>query len=259
MKKSIMSYLVCDSFHKNLFEVIGDKYTVSMKKDTIVVDIDEGQEIIIFRFGVFVCWNVSSENIRLFREFISPLQVESYDTVLSEELAYEIGSEFKIEYDNITLDEDSQLAKIAISNSLAQNIKLQQFEEYIIATIDENAYIPRQLAQSGKIALGKKDIAKKIGELFIVKNKINLRYDLLDTPDFFWYFPEYEGYYEKISKYLEIKQRVDVLNKKTEVIHELLYMLSNEQNHRYSAFLEWIIIILIAVEIVMGLYGHIVK
>ncbi|MBD3798119.1 MAG: RMD1 family protein, partial [Campylobacterales bacterium] len=39
-----------------------------------------------------------------------------------------------------------------------------------------------------------------------------------------------------------------------EVVQELLDVLSNEQNHKYSSFLEWIIIILIFIEIVMGLY-----
>ena len=101
-----------------------------------------------------------------------------------------------------------------------------------------------------------KEISKKIGELFLVKSKINLHYDLLDTPEFFWEYPEYENQYEKMVKYLDIKPRVEVLNKKVEVIQELLHVLGDEQKHRYSSFLEWIIIILIAFEIVINLKDH---
>jgi len=36
----------------------------------------------------------------------------------------------------------------------------------------------------------------------------------------------------------------------------LLDMLVNQQNHRYSSFLEWIIIVLILVEIVISLIEH---
>lgn len=43
-----------------------------------------------------------------------------------------------------------------------------------------------QLAKTGKISLTQKDIAKKIGELFIQRNNVNLTSDLLDTPAFFW-------------------------------------------------------------------------
>ncbi|WP_417535681.1 hypothetical protein [Methylophaga sp.] len=48
--------------------------------------------------------------------------------------------------------------------------------------------------------------------------------------------------------------RINVLNKKLESIHELLDMLANEQNHKHSSTLEWIIIILIALEIVLFLH-----
>ena len=91
----------------------------------------------------------------------------------------------------------------------------------------------------------------------MVKSKINLHYDLLDTPEFFWDYPEFEIYYEKVTNYLDIRSRVEVLNKKVEVIQELFDMLSNEQNHKYSSYLEWIIIVLIGVEIIMGLWEHI--
>jgi uncharacterized Rmd1/YagE family protein len=55
------------------------------------------------------------------------------------------------------------------------------------------------------------------------------------------------------ANYLEIRQRTDVLSKKLETIHELLEMLADEQKHQHSSALEWIIIWLIAVEIVMSL------
>jgi uncharacterized Rmd1/YagE family protein len=135
-------------------------------------------------------------------------------------------------------------------------VKLIQFENAIESSIKTNSNIPIHLANSGKINLTRKDTAKKIGELFIVKSMINLHYDLLDTPEFFWDYPEYELYYQKVTNYLDIKARVDVLNKKVEVIHELLDMLGHEQNHKYSSFLEWIIILLILFEIIMNIIDH---
>lgn len=80
-----------------------------------------------------------------------------------------------------------------------------------------------------------------------------LNYDLLDVPDFFWEYPELDAYYTMISDYLEVRQRVDVLSKKLETIHELFEMLADEQKHKHSSLLEWIIIWLIAFEIVVFL------
>ena len=78
-----------------------------------------------------------------------------------------------------------------------------------------------------------------------------LNFSLLDTPQFFWDYPEVEPLYSMVSRYLDVVSRINVLNRKLETIHELLDMLANEQNHKHSSTLEWIIIILIALEIVI--------
>ena len=60
-----------------------------------------------------------------------------------------------------------------------------------------------------------------------------------------------EHYYLALSRYLEITPRATVLKNRLEVIQELLEMMADEQKHSHSSMLEWIIIILIAIEIVL--------
>lgn len=254
--KKITAYLTCEKFVDDLYEEIQQRYKASLHKDAIVINLSNEQNIILFRFGVFVCWNVSFENIKFFFEFIKSYEINSFDEKIIEEASYNFADEFKIQLDNLTLNNDSILAKIAISHAFAQDVKLEQFEKAVQNSIEQNSNIPLELSKKGKIALTKKEISNKVGELFLVKSAINLHYDLLDTPEFIWEYPEFEEYYEKTIKYLDIKPRVKVLNKRVEVIQELLNMLANEQNHKYSSFLEWIIIILITFEIVMNLVDH---
>jgi uncharacterized Rmd1/YagE family protein len=87
--------------------------------------------------------------------------------------------------------------------------------------------------------------------LFETRSDILLHFGLLDTPEFFWDYPELEPNYLSVAKYLELVPRTELLNRKLEAMHELLEILAGEQNHKHSSFLEWIIIILIAVEIVL--------
>lgn len=256
LEKTIISYSSCEKFASDVFEQVSKRYKASKYKDIIAIEVENDGVIILFSFGVYITWNVDFETMKFFQNFIQEFEINSIEKVIEEKLIYEVKDEFKINFDKLILKDDSTLTKIAISTSLAQNIKLIDFEQTIQTTIEKNSSIPLVLSQTGKIKLSKKEIAKKMGELFLVRSKINLHYDLLDTPEFFWEYPEFENYYEKISKYLDIKARVEVLNKKVEVIQELFNMLSNEQNHKYSSFLEWIIIILIGVEIVMGLWEH---
>ena len=254
--KKLISYLTCEKFNQDIFQIIEERYKCNIIKDAIIINIKEEQQIILFKYGVFICWDIEFENIKFFLDFIKDLQINSFKKSIVEEFNYTFEDEFKINLDTIYLSDSSTTSKIAISQALAQNVKLQQFEEEVQTTIENNSHIPLQLSTTGKIKLTKKEISKKIGELFLVKTKINLHYDLLDTPEFFWEYPQYENQYEKMVKYLDIKSRVEVLNKKVEIIQELLHVLGDEQKHRYSSFLEWIIIILIAFEIIINLKDH---
>jgi uncharacterized Rmd1/YagE family protein len=105
--------------------------------------------------------------------------------------------------------------------------------------------------------MNRKEIARMRGGLFLVEADINMNFELLDTPEFFWEFPEYEDRYYAVSKYLDTRPRVDLLTKKLSVIHNLLIMLADEQNHKHSATLEWIIIWLIAIEIIIFIFQDI--
>lgn len=60
-----------------------------------------------------------------------------------------------------------------------------------------------------------------------------------------------EQYYNMVSSYLDKTQRVDVLNKRLGVVEELLEMLRSELHTKNDTKLEWIIIILIVVEVLL--------
>jgi uncharacterized Rmd1/YagE family protein len=125
------------------------------------------------------------------------------------------------------------------------------FESQVLKVIEDNEYIPRGLATTGHIPLNRKQLAKLRGALFSTRSDIVLNFNLLDTPEFFWEHPELEGIYNLVSRYLDLISRLTLLNKKLDTVSELVQMLADEQNHKHSAALEWIIIVLIAVDILI--------
>ena len=88
------------------------------------------------------------------------------------------------------------------------------------------------MAKDGKIALTHRQINKRIGAIFVERASINLHSDILDHPDFFWEDDEYLAVYLRVAKYLEVERRVEVLNKRLDIIKELFDMLASELNNR---------------------------
>jgi uncharacterized Rmd1/YagE family protein len=237
-----------------LAKLLSDSTLIRIIKGALLIE-DNQSWSVVFNYGAVVHWNVDSEHqLKLHKLLLDHAQNPL--TVIEEEnftFALDCPATRIVE-DHIEIESSDPILIFSLSQGMAQSIKLASFETNAITTINNTSYIPRSLAENGNIKLSRHKIAKIRGQLFLTKSDIILNYDLLDTPDFFWEYPEYEVFYRITAKYLEIAPRTEVLSKKLETIHELFEMLADEQKHRHSSILEWIIIWLIAFEIGMTIF-----
>lgn len=221
-------------------------------RNAVIVDFKTGCSV-VFAYGVVVHWNVNLDERRELHSLLLEYADQPYADPQEDNFSYEVGcQQDRIQHDHIEVQSDAVMVLLALSHAMAQSIKLAAFEGHAIDTIHATSHLPQALAREGAIKLDRKAMAKIRGQLFLTKSDIILNYDLLDIPEFFWEHPEYQNMYSMAANYLEIRQRTEVLSKKLETIHELLEMLADEQKHQHSSTLEWIIIWLIAVEIVMS-------
>lgn len=220
---------------------------------------DERADAFIFSYGCVVTWNMKAQHEAMFLKDLQKFSQGSFAKSIADQFEFSKGSETKIheEEDLIVLESDDTLIKQSFSYGMAQSVKLKAFEASTKKTIEESEKLPKQMAKRGKIDLPAKKISQKLGELLTERNSIILHSDILDTPEFFWKRPRYEGYYLMTSDYLDMDKRLEILNRRLDVIKDLYDALSNELKHLHSSRLEWIIIILIAIEIVVALWKDI--
>ncbi len=239
-----------------LFDSIRERYKTSLHRNVIHVEVPSllGMgDVFYFPYGSTVCWGLSQEEETGFLNEVKPFEQLPLDTLEVDAFTYSLGEAPKVHKDEIILTNRDVLTLLAISHGLAQSVKLSAFELAIQKTFNTTKYIPEDLAQRGRITLSRKEIRRKMGELFLERSSINLHFDVLDTPEFFWEYPELEPLYAMIANYLDIKRRVEVLNQRLDVVHELFEMLGNELNHQHSSRLEWTIIGLIVIEVALTL------
>lgn len=250
--KRCVAYCLAQRFNINsLAKIFSETSLIRVIKGAILIENDEDCSV-IFSYGAVVHWNIDAEQQHKLHELLLSHAENPLKTLEEDHFTYTFGcAQTRIVEDHIELESANPMLLFSLAQGMAQSIKLASFETNAITTINDTSYIPRSLALNGRIKLSRQEIAKIRGQLFLTKSDIILNYDLLDKPDFFWEYPEYEEYYAIAANYLEIAPRTDVLSKKLETIHELFEMLADEQKHRHSSILEWIIIGLIAFEIGM--------
>ena len=211
------------------------------------------RDIFYFPYGVVIFWGFSVEEETSLLSALKKFEKEPLPKAEMDEFSFSYGDKTNIEDDEIILQKKEVLTKLAISYAIGQSVKLSVFEDAIASTIEHSKHIPKDLSDKGKIPLSRRETARKMGELYLERNYINLHSEILDTPEFFWEHPDSEPLYRKMALYLDVSKRVDLLNRRLNLLHELFEILSNELNHQHAYFLEWMVIILIVIEVIIVL------
>ena len=248
---------------KKVISLLSKDYEISKLEDVLYFSINNSHifkenvnvasgEIFIFSYGVIVYWGIEEHLKVKILTMLTSCLAEKLGAEDDDDFTYSYGDKAKISADHITLPNNHIYTKLAFSYGIAQSVKLGGFENTIQGFIEITKKLPEDLARKGKTLLSRKEIRKLMGRIFIDRDSINLHLDLLDIPNFFWDKPDLESIHEMVTKYLDQEKRVWVLNQKLSVIQQLLDMLVNELHIQHSSKLEWIIIILLCIEIVFS-------
>ncbi len=239
-----------------LGEALRHHYQVTFYRDVLHVSYPLQNQIVdifCFPYGAFVCWGASLEEARKFCSELKPFEEQPLEEVEKDIFTYTYGDVPKVKNNDITLPDNAVITKLAVSYGIAQSVKLSSFEVAIHKSYNLTKHIPEELAREGKISLSRRAIRRKMGDLFLERSSINLHLDVLDSPDFFWEYPELEPLYVQVAADEELGKRLEVLNQRLVIVHELFEVLGNELNHQHSSRLEWTIIWLIIIEVVLTL------
>ncbi|KAG6861290.1 hypothetical protein C0995_001844 [Termitomyces sp. Mi166 len=191
--------------------------TRKIKFDTTATE----AEIFLFDYGTVVIWGMTEAQEKRFLSSIKRFEVEKLapEDVEMEDLNYYYANYSRC------------------------------FEGLISTTIEETKDIPEVISETGKIGMPHKDIMQNIGRLFLLRTNINSVGSVLDSPEVFWSYPDLQPLYDAARSYLEIPQRIDLLNTRVEVLQDMLQLLKESVSSRHAERLERVVIALIAIEI----------
>ena len=147
------------------------------------------------------------------------------------------------------------LTKIAFSSGFARSTKLAVLETTLSKYLKSTSEIPRLLSQGSRLPhrLSRPFILRKTGQLLSLRAQLNLYSELTDDlPDLFWDSTptlNLENYYDQVGRALDVGIRIKVLNEKMDYAQEIASVLREQLSEKHGLFLEWTIIILIAIEV----------
>jgi len=215
------------------------------------------ERVYIYYFGAVVFFNCRERDINRFYATIGNLA----DNVHSPK-----GNVFEEKY-FLGIDDSSGMtvannlasmpgAKTAyvdiIAYTLAKSVALEQIEAVLEVVFDRMEEIIARLDR-GELALPDKQLAKTASSILNFKYRSISHVMILDKPDITWEVEEADRLYSSMANMYELQQRYSQIRHKADTLLDINTVFTALSHARRSARLEWIIIVLIAIEIALFL------
>lgn len=230
--------------------------------------INKARAIFLFEDGSVVCWNMSKLDRSAVLNFAqmyceAPYKLHDVEDqveimpVVTDSKSSLTGNTVHIKGGDTESTPEMKLSifldKFAFSNAMAQSVRLSMEESRLDASVERLEPKTQDLRDGKSIKMSRNTLNRELGEVFLLRHNINLRSDLLDTPDAYWDRDDLGELYQSMCKYLSIQKRTRVMNEKLNYCTQILELFSNQMNDGRHVQLEWLIILLIMVEVVFEL------
>jgi uncharacterized Rmd1/YagE family protein len=224
----------------------------------IAGDRSEKQQVYLYYFGGVVFLNCTDEIIRDFSREMAKISenFKGFPNIKYQEhysLRIESGGEFTITNDCAVMPRYDRAFIDIIAFVIAKSVALERIEEQVDTVLDEMEGLIALLGQ-GKLGIPDKRLAKLASRILNFKYRSLAYIMVLDKPEITWENPEADRLYLTMANLFEISQRYQEIRHKSETLMDITEVFTGLSHARRASRLEWIIIVLIFIEIVIYLF-----
>ncbi len=221
--------------------------------------LENNRFLYVFDYGVVVFANFDAVAKSEFLLFVKNYAIDCVDLDLSEEYKIAIDNTLqKVTVKNhyVTVPEiDSFILRIVMLN-IGQSVALEYYEILTDNLISSAKHYILELEKKGKISISKTNLLKYIGKVLNVKNSIVDNLYILDDPNLVWDNEELNLMNRQLKVNFDINTRFKDLDYRLQIVENNLTLFTDLLNVRESSRLEWVIVILILIEILIALFFH---
>lgn len=219
--------------------------------DELYFKSSEKQFVYIFQYGMVSFFNMTDAEIETVLEKIKPFCTNFYTEKFSDSLEVIVESNtLEVQFDNVILPSlDEEMIRLVLLNT-SQSVALDQYseltEELLIETNKHTLY----LEEKGKLDISGNKLMRFIGKVLNIKNKISENFYIFDSPEITWEKEQLNRLNQDLKRTFDLTDRYRLIHDRIEIIKENLELFKDIMDHKESSRLEWIIIILIVIEVV---------
>ena len=206
--------------------------------------------VYVFKYGVVCFLNYTDSGVKGFLDKIVPYSKNLFELKLSEEFEVETNArENKFGYNKIEIVKpDIEVLRLIMLN-VSQSVALDYYSEQTNLLLEETNYHTLSLERKGRLDISGNNLKKYIGKTLNLKNRIAENLYIFDSPPETWEDEDLNRIDLGLKRTFDLQERFRDIREGLEIIKENLELFKDLLQYRNSTFLEWIIIILVALEV----------
>lgn len=207
--------------------------------------------IFVLNYGIVVFANVDEMQRSIFISLLKKYSMNHLDNYLQEDFIIEKKETTSpaFSYNSLSVKEiNDDVIRITMLQ-VAQSLALDFYQEVAQHLFDDSVNLTNQLEEHGKFKISKRNLLKFIGKTLNTKNRITDNLYIYDTPSIVWEDELLDKVNEGLIKTFDISIRFKELEYMLKRVENNLSVFVELTNAKESKRLEWIVIILIFIEI----------
>jgi required for meiotic nuclear division protein 1 len=219
----------------------------------LVLEPQRGSFVFLSRFGGVIFWNCPESLIRQIQEELKALPGLSHmEEQARDFLKVKVGlPEDSVGFSEVHLREFTLEKLRIVSLALAQSVALDHFEGAISQAMARFQPVVQALSHHGQLMLAHREVLRIVGFAMEVRAAVLDNLTLFDDPPETWESESLAHLDSALYDQFDLEERLSAIREKLAYLHDagstFLGLLDTRKNHR----LEWVIILLILVEILL--------
>ena len=248
--KHVLAYHLAASINIRKCRTIISKKLVYLDSDELFYSFGEGKYVYVFQYGMVAFYGCTPDEIKLVIHSLTPSFTKELNEPFEEGMGLELnGGKDTITFDHVFLADGNQEAIRLVMLNASQSVALDRYAHMVEKLLSSTNAHTQYLGTHGKLDISGKKLKRFIGKTLELKNEILENLYIFDAPEVTWDNERLNVLNQKLKQSFDLKERYRFIHERLEIVKDNLQLFKGIMDHKESSRLEWIIILLILVEV----------
>lgn len=247
----VQAYQVADSIDIKGFRSLFTAELYYSDSDELFYRVADSEFIYVFKYGVVCFLNCEPARIGSMLQLVRGQAKNPLAEPLNEDFVVEThASENRLSYNKIeVVRTDIDILRLVMLN-VSQSVALDYFSDHTTNLLRETNQHTAHLEQRGRLIISGRKLQRFIARTLMLRNNIVENLYIFDSPPETWEDEDLARMDSGLKRTFDLQERSRNIVESLQIVKDNLDLFRDILKYRHSNTLEWIVIILIAIELI---------